>query len=130
MLTDFFRLNRPYISFDNPAQLNDHFRTSSALENVIYRPEYINEEQKTIFKNKTFKNVSFSKTAFNKMTFTDCIFEDCLFIGTTFTEVQFHRCKFTNCNFYKISLIRCYLDPRHFEFDGKYKRTHANIRLN
>ena len=63
------------------------------------------------------------------MTFTDCTFEDCLFIGSNFSEVQFHQCKFLNCNFYKISMTKCYLDPRVFEFDNRYRKTHANVMM-
>ena len=127
MLGDFFKLDTPFVPFDNSTALNDHFRTTSTLENVLFEPASIDEEQKTLFKNKSFKNVSFSKTAFAQMTFTDCTFEDCLFIGSAFLEVQFHRCRFKNCNFYKVSLTKCYFDPNFMEFDAKYRKTHANI---
>ena len=127
MLTNFFKLNSPFTFFEESGRLSEYFLTSSTLENVIFKPIHIDDQQKSLFKEKNFKNVSFSKTTFRGMTFTNCIFEDCLFIGSRFYEVQFHRCKFINCNLYKVSLEKCYLDPRSFEFDKKYRKTHANV---
>ena len=128
MLKNFFELNPGFSKITIPSELGDHFKRSTTLENLLYEPDSIDEQQKNLFKKKTFRNISFSKTTFKEMTFTECKFEDCLFVGAVFADVEFHKCKFINCNFYKCSLSgKCYLDPSCFEFNKDYKKTHANV---
>ena len=127
MLADFFKLNTPSQMFKSLADLEQHFQTSSTLENVLFEPPSVSGIPKRVFNNKKFKNVSFSKTVFEKVTFTDCEFVDCLFIGSEFVHCQFHRCKFVNCNTYKMVLFQCYINPLSFVFDKAYKSTHSNI---
>lgn len=125
MLKDFFKLNAPFVKFDE-AQLQAHFATSNQVQNVLYEPDVW---PANLFKTKgkTFENVSLSKTKFFKVTFTKCKFQDCLFIGCNFDDVEFHKCEFTNCNFWKSEFHKCYLDPRLISLDKSYRLTHANL---
>lgn len=127
MLRDFFHLNEPFDNFSKE-DLIRHLRNSDQIKNVRYEPnEWL--ELKSRKENLRFENVSLSKTTFEKVTFKNCHFEDCLFIGSKFIDVQFHQCKFRNCNFYKSSFENCYIDPSSVEFDGRYKKTAANVAV-
>lgn len=147
MLKNFFRLNddEPIIDFDESALVR-HAQTSTALRNVIYRPDNwptvaLAATSPSIpspsgiaslptmprqLKGWKFYNVSLSKTEISKVTFTDCVFEDCLFVGTSFLGVEFHHCKFINCNFSKAKFIEAYLNPNCFSFGWRIWWHYAN----
>jgi hypothetical protein len=125
MLNDFFKLDKPFNSFDE-AQLEAHFKVSNDLRSVMYVPDNWIAKPKS-YKGCQFTNVSFSKTKITKVTFTECTFTDCLFIGTEFEDTEFHRCHFQDCNFYKTAFDRCYIDPNSFNFNKRYRTTHANV---
>lgn len=127
MLKDFFTLDGEFIVFKTLNDLEDHFKTSSSLENVLFEPDSIVAVSNNLFKRRTFKNVSFAKTMFKSLTMTDCHFVDCLFIGTRFINCHFHGCTFTDCNPHRVGFEKCHIDPNSFLLDKGYKTTHSNI---
>lgn len=130
MLDDFFKLNRPYETF-NEARMASQLSTSKHVCNVLYQPEILSPEtlSKRSVENIKFENVSFAKTTIKALNFKKCEFMDCLFIGTEFTDgVRFHDCKFINCNFFASKFIALYGKPHQFQkaiTDQKY----ANIAV-
>ena len=46
MLTNFFKLNSPFTFFEESGRLSEYFLTSSTLENVIFKPIHIDDQQK------------------------------------------------------------------------------------
>ena len=127
MLKNFFTLDTPFSKFLKLADLENHFKTSSSLENILFEPPRIVLVPNDLFRRRTFKNVSFSKTTFDRVTITECSFIDCLFIGTRFVDSHFHRCTFKDCNTHRIRIEDCYIDPNSFQLREIYKTTHSNV---
>jgi hypothetical protein len=126
MLNDFFKLNEPFIKFDEE-KLKEHLKTSQDIRNVLYEPTLLGSLK---ISNVTITNVSFSKTFIDKVTFSDCHFIDCLFIGTIFKSVEFHDCYFDNCNFFKSKFENVYAKPHQFRKaikEGKYSNIAVHL---
>src|SRR5690606_21921908 len=117
MLTDFFKLNVPFQTFNTEKELVDHLLRSKDLRNVLYEPDILQpipKYPKFKIKSTKFNNVSFSKTKLYKVVFINCTFEDCLFIGTEIVKCEFHNCKFKNCNTHKFKITKTYVNPGNF----------------
>lgn len=117
MLTNFFRLNSPYRTFNTQQELIDQLAVSTDLRNILYNPPVLEPttlHPKLKIKNTTFTNVSFSKTQLNQVVFINCKFEDCLFIGTEILNCEFHNTYFKNCNPFKITFKETYINPASF----------------
>ena len=127
MLKHFFKINAPFSKLVTLDELEKHFDRSSSVESVLFEPPEVVASANSLFRRRNFTNVSFSKTKFERVTFTECYFVDCLFIGTQFVHSDFHKCTFENCNTHKISFEACYIDPKSFQLDRRYKESHSNV---
>ncbi|HMG68690.1 MAG TPA: hypothetical protein VK588_13420 [Chitinophagaceae bacterium] len=117
MLTDFFRLNTPYITIGSQEELLRLLNNSRDLRDALYEPVDLKPDiyHPTVkIRETVFTNVSFSKTKIIQIVFVNCKFIDCLFIGAEVLKCEFQNCKFTNCNPYKIIISETYINPKNF----------------
>ena len=119
MLENFFRLNSPFVVFDEQEKLINPLLNSNDLRDVLFKPDELKYPFPTTpnnpFIGKTFTNISFSKTTISGVIFRDCEFVDCLFIGTRFVDCEFHNCNFKGCNPHKVTFRNTYINPSAFE---------------